>query len=91
MTDNNPPGTPPLGGFGTLPALPGLSLLNGLFEFVSPGFTTPSSTIASGQLGPLGLGQGPVAYGPLAASGLHAMTGAGYPAVPVPGPLVTKA
>lgn len=69
MTDPNAPATPPLGGFGTLPMLPGLSLLNGLFDFPSPGFGNAGSVLASGQLG-LGSTPGPVAYGPTAAAGI---------------------
>lgn len=70
MTDPNTPATPPLGGFGTLPMLPGLSLLNGLFDFPSPGFGNAGSVLASGQLGAMGHAPGPVAYGPTAAAGI---------------------
>jgi len=70
MTESNTPATPPLGGFGTLPTLPGLSLLNGLFDFPSPGFGNAGSVLASGQLGGMGHSPGPVAYGPTAAAGV---------------------
>jgi len=70
MTDPNTPAAPPLGGFGTLPTLPGLSLLNGLFDFPSPGFGNAGSVLASGQLGAMGAASGPVAYGPTAAAGI---------------------